>query len=284
MGSRRPCGGTGAGVRIIVRMPRTVIWLLTVPVMIAGFSSRPYARTPQPDDHGRISIVDYGAVPDGRTDSTTAIRVAVRAAKMQGRSVFGLPGTFIYGRFGLDSVSMSGDGAISILIAPDPPNSHIYLRGSGSSLRNLTPKVRSSGHDHSNFAIYVDRTRDFLIEAVELTGGNAGGIYNSGGSDGRIIHNQIQSTLADAIHDTDGAHGIIIADNIVRHAGDDMIAVVSYSNERVVHNVLIQNNDLMDSTSSRGISVVGGQGITIQGNMVVRTDCCVGIWLASEAF
>jgi hypothetical protein len=284
MGSRRPCGSTGASIRVIVSMPRTVVWLLIVSGIIAGFSCRPYAQTPKPDDHGRISIVDYGAVPDGRTDSTTAITAAVRAAKAQRRSVFVPPGTFIHGSFSLDSVGMSGAGATSILVAPDPKNSNIYLRGHRSSLQNLTLKVHSSGRDHSNFVIYVDRARDFLIEAVEVDGGNAGGIYNFGGSDGRIIRNQIQNTLADAIHNTDGAHGIIIADNTVRHAGDDMIAVVSYSNERIVHNILIENNDLMDSASSRGISVVGGEDVTIQGNTVARTSCCAGIYLASEAF
>lgn len=62
-----------------------------------------------------------------------------------------------------------------------------------------------------------------------------------------------------------------------------MIAVVSYANETLCHDLLIKDNDLADQENGRGISVVGGRGVTIQGNRVARTNCCAGIYIAGEA-
>ena len=79
-----------------------------------------------------------------------------------------------------------------------------------------------------------------------------------GGSHGTIAHNVVRNTLADGIHNTHGAHDIIIDHNTVRAAGDDMIAVVSYGGEALCHDILIVDNDVADQEWGRGISVVGG--------------------------
>jgi len=273
-----------AGAKMEIAMRRVIICLLVVLSVVISSLARLHAQTPQAHDNSAISILDYGAVPDGSSDSTTAIRSAISAAKLQGRSVLVPPGTFRHKGFSLEGVSMSGEGSASILFAPDPKNSNIYMRGSRPSLRNLTVKVQSSERDSQNFAVYVDASANFLIESVTVEGGNAGGIFNFGGHNGRIIHNLVQNTLADAIHNTHGAHDIIVADNTVRHAGDDMIAVVSYSDQTISHNILITHNLLTDSEGGRGISVAGGQDVTIESNTVARTACCAGIYLASEAF
>ena len=71
--------------------------------------------------------------------------------------------------------------------------------------------------------------------------------------------------------------------NVVRNARVDMIAVVTYEGEPLCHNILIENNDLADQPSGRGITVVGGRDVTIQGNQITRTNCCAGIYIADEA-
>jgi hypothetical protein len=272
------------GAKIQLGARRIIICVLVVSSMAISPLVRLQAQASENHDHRAISILDYGAVPDGSFDSTIAIESAISAAKLRGRSVLVPPGTFQHKSFSLNGVSMLGEGSTSILFAPDPKNSNIYLRGARPSLRNLTVRVQSSERDSHNFAIYVDGAVNFLIEFIAVDGGNAGGIFNFGGHNGRIIYNLVQNTLADAIHNTHGAHDIIVAYNTVRHAGDDMIAVVSYSDQTISHNILITHNVLTDSDGGRGISVVGGQDVTIQGNTVARTACCAGIYLASEAF
>jgi len=230
-----------------------------------------------------VSIIDYGAVANSGVDSTAAIKAAIAVAKARGQAVRVPIGTFSHLSFALDGVSLSGEGPGSVLLAPSPLDSNIYLRGSGLSIHNLTVNVQSSERDVNNFAIFIDGASHFSVEAVTVNGGNAGGIFNFGGSDGRIVNNRVQNTLADAIHNTNGAHNILVAGNVVRHAEDDMIAVVSYEGQPVSHDILIEDNDVSDQAFGRGIAVVGGQNITIQRNMVARTSCCAGIYIAAEA-
>ncbi len=230
-----------------------------------------------------ISITDYGAVPGGNHDATGAINAAIAAARLRGRAVLVPAGVFRHRSFSLTGVTMVGEGPASVLLAPNSHDSNIYLRGSSPQLRDLAVRVESTKRDAANFAIYIDHAVGAVVEDVAVDGGNAGGIFNFGGSGGRIVGNSVQNTLADAIHNTNGAHDILIANNRVRNAGDDMIAVVSYSGEIPVRNILIRDNDLANSNESRGISVVGGHNITIVGNVIARTGCCAGIYLASEA-
>ncbi|MGI0025066.1 MAG: right-handed parallel beta-helix repeat-containing protein, partial [Nitrososphaera sp.] len=91
----------------------------------------------------------------------------------------------------------------------------------------------------------------------------------------------VKNTLADAIHNTDGAHDLIIANNTVRNAGDDMIALVSYGTP-IITNVLIQDNDVADQSFGRGITVAGASNVTVQGNKVADTRCCAGINISTE--
>ncbi len=97
----------------------------------------------------------------------------------------------------------------------------------------------------------------------------------------RIEGNEITGTLADGIHSTAGSGDGVVADNVVRDTGDDAIAVVSYvADDALTTGITISANQVLGS-SARGISVVGGADVTIEGNVVDTTDAA-GIYLASE--
>lgn len=230
-----------------------------------------------------VSITDFGAVPDGRTDCTAAIEAAAAIAKMRDLPVLVPRGTYMHRSFSLSGVAMSGEGAASILFAPVSDDSSIFLRGDRPALRNLSVRVKSTRRDVRNPAVFIDKASNFEVLNVSIDGGNAGGILNFGGNNGYIVDNQVRNTLADAIHNTYGTHDIVVSGNIVRNAGDDMIAVVSYGNEVLSHDILIESNDVADQQHGRGISVVGGRNVTIRGNVVARTNCCAGIYIASES-
>lgn len=248
--------------------------LLCLPLMIA---------TAKGEEDLRVSVIDFGALPDGQSDSTAAINRAVAFAKLHNGIAYVPKGVFVHRSFSLDGVALIGAGQDSVLLAPNPEDASIYLRGAKPSLRDLSVEVHSSRRDTRNPAVFIDHATGFVVEGVSVEGGNQGGIFDFGGSYGRIVNNRVQDTLADAIHNTYGAHDIIVAGNFVRRSGDDMIAVVSYGNEILCHDILIENNDLADQRWGRGISVVGGERVTIRNNSISQTNCCAGIYVAAES-
>jgi len=229
-----------------------------------------------------LSIASYGATGNDTTDDTTAINNTINAAKAQGKSVYIPPGTFYHKEFTLDGVSMTGESnTTAILYAFDAVNNTVFVRGSGVTVSNLQIKSASSVRTAVDWPLFIDVASNFTIDGIIVDGGNSGGILNFGGSNGKIINNTVSNTLADAIHNTNAAHDIIIANNTVRNAGDDMIAVVSYGTP-VVRNVLIQDNDVAENDWGRGITSVGSSDITIQGNKIGRTGHGAGILIATE--
>jgi hypothetical protein len=92
-----------------------------------------------------------------------------------------------------------------------------------------------------------------------------------------------------------------VVKNIVRENGDDMIAVVSYMSnagtpistmlasmstlreQRLNRNILITDNDVKGQYCGRGITVVGGENVTIQYNQISDTTYAAGVLLARES-
>lgn len=232
----------------------------------------------------QINVRDYGVTPNSSEDATPGIKRAIAAAKEKGATVFLPPGTYHYTAFIIDQVQFVGAGAgQTILLAPDPSKQKIQLSGTGAALKNLTlltsPQPRKSGQD----AIHVNgNCREFEISNLEINGSNAAGIIVYG-SVGRITGNRLINTRADSIHLSGGASEIYIAGNLIRNGGDDCIAVVSYGQQPIpCRDVLIENNEVGDQSWGRGITVVGGEQITIRNNIIRRTSGA-GIYLASES-
>lgn len=232
----------------------------------------------------QINVRDHGVTPDSTDDATPGIERAIAAAKEKGATVFLPPGTFRHTSFTIDQVQVVGAGpGRTILLAPDPAKQKIKLSGTGAGLKNLTllthPQSRKSGQD----AIHVTGDcREFEIGNLEIDGSNAAGIIVYG-SVGRITGNRLINTRADSIHLSGGSNEIYIAGNLIRNGGDDCIAVVSYGKQPArCRDVLIENNDVGDQFWGRGITVVGGEQVTIRNNIVRRTSGA-GIYIASES-
>lgn len=119
-----------------------------------------------------------------------------------------------------------------------------------------------------------------------------------------VAGNRIERTLADGIHITAGSHDGRVLNNTVRETGDDMIGMVSYLGDgsfthnsaadlaatlprrteaKLVHDVLVANNDLAGLYWGRGISVVGGRNITILRNRIAESTRAAAVYLAREA-
>ncbi len=116
-----------------------------------------------------------------------------------------------------------------------------------------------------------------------------------------VANNVIRRSLADGIHMTAGSRNGRVIGNIISQTGDDGIAVVSYSEkiidvpleqttnrmtaileQELAGNILIQDNKVSDIYWGRGISVVGGEHVTIIDNTANRSPGFAGIYLARE--
>jgi parallel beta-helix repeat protein len=216
-----------------------------------------------------VNVLAYGA-----TDA--AIRLALGAARALGEPLYFPAGTYTYDNvIDLRGVSAYGDGPVSILVATNPARSAVKLTGSGQYLRDLeitSPLATARDSSSSAAGVNVYNATNFLVQRVTVAAAAETGIFTTGSSDGRIESNVIIGTLADGIHTTGRSSNIVVADNSVSSVGDDMIAVVSYlADGAPCHDIQITGNDVHDQTHGRGISVVGGDNVTVQSNKIARS-------------
>lgn len=243
-----------------------------------------------------VNITSYGAVATSGTDNTAAINNALAAAKASGSAVYVPSGRFEHaGLIQVDGVVMYGSGASSILAATDYTNQAVRMTNSNVALSDLKLTAVTSTRSAANTTcgIYVDGAVSggtssigkFLIQRVTVDGANGAGMMIKGASNGIVQNNTVKNTLADGIHTTAGSYNIRIHDNDVSYTGDDGIAVVSYQSKdpQAVHDVWITNNTFANQpTAGRGMTVIGGNNITIQNNTITN-PLNAGILVASES-
>jgi hypothetical protein len=231
-----------------------------------------------------VSITSFGCMAGGG-DCTSGINSAISSARSAGKAIYVPCGTFTVSAFSDNGVSIYGAGSCSVLYAPAATNAMITMSGNNWILANFTHQIVSTARDFSNFNVWISPGSDgWRIDSTILNGGNAGGIFDRGGTNGIITNNTVENTLADGIHNTYGAANIIVANNSVLNTGDDGLANVSYTSDPApVTNVLEQNNSVNGVTpTGRGGSVIGGQNVTFQGNTIQNVACCSGIEFGEE--
>jgi Pectate lyase superfamily protein len=228
----------------------------------------------------------------GYTDA--AIRAAIDTAKAHDCVVYFQPGTYVYNspliNDGLTFVGQctGGVAGTSTLSATDPDGSAIFLRGDGPRivcLKITSPSASTrSGSNNAN-GITIDFATNFLVDHVVIEKTAAAGIFNKGGSDGRITSNRVSNTLGDGIHNTRSAHHTTIAFNSVMNSGDDFIAVVSYVWQgSSSHDIDIVGNSVQMQPHGRGIVVSGGYNVRIMRNNIQRCSAsCIHIASEPEA-
>jgi|APTNR8051073442_1049403.scaffolds.fasta_scaffold10433_1 hypothetical protein len=231
-------------------------------------------------------ITSHGAVANDLGDDTAAIQQAVNAAKTtSAKCVFVPSGTFRITRFTIDGgVKMVGNRNNSVLFAPSPANRQVKLNGIGAGIYSLKLLTYGTQRTNNNEGIWIEGgASNWVVDDLTIDGGNGPGIITYGAFNGRITRNRVSNTKSDSIHISGGAHHIYVAGNKVRNSGDDNIAVVTYGYHPVnTYQVLIENNDVGDHPWGRGITVVGGEHVTIRNNVVTRSSDA-GIYIAAES-
>jgi parallel beta-helix repeat protein len=242
------------------------------------------------DGSSVVDITVYDAKANDGVDDSVGIKKAIGVARSDGKAVFIPAGTFHHdAELVFDGVDLLGTGSGSILHATNLEQQNVRIEGAGVTVSDLTLSSsamdRKQGNTHQR--LNIDRATDFIVERVTVDGSRAAGIFNYGGSNGVIRGNTVRNTNADGIHNTRAASNILIEYNTVENTRDDLIAVVSYQDhggEPVppVSNVTIRENMVSGSKEARGITVLGGRSITVEGN-TVKTPAKAGIYVGTES-
>ena len=220
-----------------------------------------------------------------------------------------------------EAVTLSGYGATLHASNPADQALLIQASGvsvRGFTFTAVTDRRRDAPWE-SRLAIWRDGAGLPPLTDVELrdnriveSGAPGTALANSSSSAAIFVHgvhrfliagNEVRRSLSDGIHITGGArHGRVLG-NRVRESGDDMVAVVSYlvrgdvradppqriaselqqrRERELVQDVLIADNDLAGQYWGRGISVVGGERVTITRNRIDATTHAAGVYIARE--
>ena len=281
------------------------------------------APAPPPPPPGAIDVRRHGVHGDGRqADGAALQRLLDQSAP--GQTLWFAPGLYLQDRaltVRQPGLTLLGHGAT--LHATDPAQQAIIVQGNGCRVLGFTltavTDTRRAAPWESRIAVWR-RDGSAPIEGVQIrdnrivesgppgspgaNSSSSAAIYLERATRFVVAGNVVRRPLADGIHITGGSSDGLVAGNLVRDSGDDMIAVVSYlgadaalplpaaaellaqlpaRRERyLVRNVLVTGNDLAGGYWGRGITVVGGEDVAILDNTLDRCVHAAAVYLARE--
>jgi alpha-1,3-glucanase-like protein/F5/8 type C domain-containing protein/HYDIN/CFA65/VesB family protein len=224
---------------------------------------------------GSLSVLDFGADPTGRADSTAAIQNAINAGSARHRTVWIPAGTFsVTGHLIVDDVTVRGAGPwYSVLTGPD-----VGVYG------NFAPTPSANVH-LSDFAIFGEITdRDDSAQVNGIGGALGGGstiddlwiehtkvgMWFDGPFDGlAITDTRIQDTTADGVNFHDGISHATVSGTYVRNTGDDGLAMWS-GGEADYDNAFIHDTVALPILANN-IAIYGGHDNAVTGDVVTDT-------------
>jgi len=232
------------------------------------------------------SVTDFGAVGDGVTDDTLAIRTALDSLDPGDTLVFPQGKTFVHTdtiTVGKNDVRLTGGG---VILATNEQRSMFLLNNNNIRVDNLTFRMGPTSKRWVEYEKMKLRLRGFsgiTLTDVTVDGSAAAGIYVGGASNFYFTRVTVQNTRADAIHMTEGASYGTLTDVVVRNPGDDGIAVVSYKNgkDAPVRNITVNNPHMYGQTWGRAFAVVGGNNI-VWNDIYAERSACATVYIAAE--
>ena len=196
-----------------------------------------------------VSVLDFGADPSGRTESSNAIDAAIAAAKARGKKVFIPAGTYQVNRhIVVDDVTIEGAGNWWTIIRgrqvtlPSPlPDGSVHT---GVGFYGKYVDDRGGSHDvHlSNFAIEGDVRDRVDTDQVNGVGGALSdssinglyihhtkvGLWFDGPMDDLTVRNTIVAdVIGDGVNFRRGVTNSKVVNSFFRNTGDDAMAMLA---------------------------------------------------------
>lgn len=234
-----------------------------------------------------LNVKDYGALGNGVANDQTAIQNAMNAANAQGRGLWFPAGTYLHsGNLNMTSIHVNGDGynSTNIRSTSATGSTAIQMYGTSPKLSNVTVSTTWSGGRLSagwQTAVFIDLANGYHVDHVYVLGSPSAGIMSYGAINGKITNCTVRNTLADAIHHTNNAHDDLVDRCFIENAGDDGIAVVSYSGQ-LCQNITVTNNVVLNNQFGRMLTVIGGRYVTQDNNFCNGNPVYAGLLWATE--
>ncbi len=264
----------GTKVRVQVDSGDTAPWYV---IDLMDFELVPPAGT-QPS--GSISLLDYGADPNGVNDSTTAVQNAVNAASSQGKVLWAPPGRYKISaqiRVG-NNVTIKGAGIwytvfhftngvgnnMGFFGNFSPPSNNVNL-SDFAILGEVTNRVDSDQTNGIGGAFSNSTFSNLWIEHTKC------GMWLDGPFDRLTITNvRIRNVLADGINFHRAVTNSTVTQSIFRNTGDDALAMWSHTDTTSSPNAnnSFTYNRVEIPVLANGIAIYGGRDITVSNNYV----------------
>lgn len=235
------------------------------------------ATTVQTKLRESVSVKDFGAVGDGETDDT----IAIKAALTRGSAIYFPAGTYkvssdlalvsntaLYGD-GIDITTIisrgnpSGDRVLVSLNSADAPKTGLHIEGISFEGNWLT----SQSETGSNGLITLTYWTNVTVTKCSLRYGKTFMFNINNCNTVAIRDNLLEYSSRDMIA-VWNTNSVIVTGNILRHNDDDSISLTisSSSNGRAVSQCVVANNQLEDTGSIR----VEHRNAVITNNVVSR--------------
>lgn len=232
-----------------------------------------------------VSVLDTGAVGDGRTDDTAALQRALDEAGPGDVVVLPAGRSFAHDdvvRVRRDGVTLTGGGT---LVATEAARSTLWVEADGVTVSGITLEGGGGerGHSWDDTGLLLKGTTGVVVDGVTVRDATSAGVFVDGSSGFTLRGVVVEDSRADGIHITGGSADGALVDPVVRRSGDDGIAVVSYRDvETPVTGITVTSPRVETTTWGRGISVVGGRDVAYTDVFVEGSDAAA-LYFASEA-
>ncbi|GAB41289.1 MULTISPECIES: right-handed parallel beta-helix repeat-containing protein [Gordonia] len=179
------------------------------------------------------------------------------------------------------NVTITGDN--TVLAATNDLSSSVQVSANGVSISGITFNGATRGQRQTGLDQHklVISGQNDTVRDVTINGSAAAGLFVDGAKNFTIDRVNVSNTLADGVHITNGASGGSVSNVTTSGTGDDGVAVVSYANGGLCSDIKETNITVNGNRWGRGISVVGGIRISINGLNVSNT-AAAGLYIASE--
>lgn len=285
---------TDDGTRISRRVVLAATLGLPSALLIAGCGkgsegrvNRAPKKSPRPNRSvaPTIDVRSFGAVGDNQTDDTMALTRAIASLRRGQTLVVPAGHTFRHSTvlgistagvriMGPGTLSASQEGASSLQVLADDVTI--------DSLTLTTPQTTRRWSAPDQHKLFLGQVSGTVVNDVTIIGSAAAGLFSYGASNFHFTDVHVTGTRADGIHMTNGSRGGRVVRPIVRHTGDDGVAVVSYEQDGTAcSDIVIDSPVIRDLDGGRGISVVGGSNVTYS-NIDVEGSSSAAVYIACE--
>jgi hypothetical protein len=159
------------------------------------------------------------------------------------------------------------------------------IRLQGMTIDTVTGGTRTGNDQQGHSTLLLDPgTSGFLGQDLLLRGARAAGFFAYRANNYHLHRVEVQNSLADGFHNTNGSYNGTFTDIVATNPGDDGWAMVAYggSASTVPRDFTVTRFSMSGNPHGRGFGIVNSYGLTVHGPTTIRDTSAAGILIARE--